>query len=109
VIFSPDLAAKITLGTKTVTRRPVKRDRASHALPCTYQTGRTYAIQLHRGGIGIDRIRVLDVSRETIELPLSWTEARAEGFISPSGFAERWEDALRRRRTARRVARSSSR
>lgn len=90
MIFSPDLAAKITLGVKTVTRRPVKRDSQGHALPCTYEPGKSYAVQLHRGGFAVDRILVKDVSRETLELPLTWTEASAEGFANPRGFSEKW-------------------
>lgn len=90
MIFTPDLAAKITLGEKTVTRRQVKRDRDGLALPCTYQQGSSYAVQLCRGGTAVDRIRVLGVRRETLKLPLSWTEAQAEGFDSPAGFTEKW-------------------
>lgn len=91
MIFAPDLAAKITLREKTVTRRPVKRDKNSgHVLACTYQVGRTYAVQLARGGSAVDGICIVDVSRETIEQPISWTEARLEGFDSPSAFEDRW-------------------
>jgi hypothetical protein len=91
VIFAPDLAAKITLGQKRVTRRPVKRDGNGHLLPCTYEPGRSYAVQLCRGGTAVDRIRIVSVRRETLELPLSWTETRAEGFTSPRGFSDKWQ------------------
>lgn len=90
MIFTPDLAAKISMGDKTVTRRPVKRDSAGHTLPCTYEPGKSYAVQLHRGGFAVDRILVKDVRRETLELPLTWTEASAEGFPHPRGFSEKW-------------------
>lgn len=92
MIFAPDLAAKITLGEKTVTRRPVKRDRRGHVLACTYQAGRSYAVQFCRGGLEVDRIRVLAVARETTEFPISWTEARREGFESPNAFENRWRE-----------------
>lgn len=91
MIFAPDLAAKITQGKKTVTRRPVKRHHSGTLLACTYQPGKTYGVQLHRGGFAVDRILVKDVRRETLDLPLTWTEAAAEGFDSPRGFAEKWE------------------
>jgi hypothetical protein len=91
VIFSPDLAAKITLGEKTVTRRPVKRDADGHTLPCTYQLGLSYGVQLHRGGFAVDHILIRDVRRETLGLPMSWTEAKAEGFDSPRAFGEKWK------------------
>lgn len=90
VIFAPDLAAKITLGEKTVTRRPVKRDSGGLVLGCTYHQGRSYAVQLARGGFAVDQIRILSVTRETTDWPISWTEARAEGFASPADFEDRW-------------------
>jgi hypothetical protein len=84
VIFAPDLAAKISLGHKTVTRRPVKREE------CLYRPGNTYAVQLWRGGYAVDRIRVLDVRRETITFPLTEDEAHREGFDAPAEFEEKW-------------------
>lgn len=88
MIFSPDLAAKITLGQKTVTRRPVKP-----GSECRYLPGRTYAVQVCRGGIEVDRIRILTVRRERLdERPISDDEARAEGFATPMDFALRWLD-----------------
>jgi hypothetical protein len=90
VIFSADLAAKVSLGTKTVTRRPVKRDRDGHVVACTYVVGGKYAVQLHRGGFSVDRIRILDVRRETIVFPIEWREARLEGFDSPADFRQKW-------------------
>lgn len=47
-------------------------------------------MQLARGGFAIDRIAVVEVERETLTFPLSWTEARLEGFDSPALFRERW-------------------
>lgn len=97
VIFAPDLAAKISLGEKTVTRRPVvKRYRGEERLARVYEVGRTYAVQLCRGGVEVDRIRIVAVTRETLHLDclpcLSWDEARAEGFVSPAAFWNRWFD-----------------
>ncbi len=92
MIFAPDLAAKITQGRKTVTRRPVKRDRDGHTLACTYKPGRTYAVQLCRGGSEVDRIGIISVSRETVEFPLTYTETAAEGFDRPEQFEARWRD-----------------
>lgn len=90
MIFAPDLAAKITLGEKTVTRRPVKFGAGDLPLPCTYRVGKVYAVQLGRGGTAVARIRIVDVTREQIRLPLSVSEARAEGFATPRGFEDKW-------------------
>lgn len=93
MIFSPDLAAKITLGKKTVTRRPVKRDPnyvGRVAFPCTYTPGRVYAVQLCRGGTAVDHIRIKDVRRETLTFPVEWGEALAEGFDHPREFEAKW-------------------
>lgn len=92
MIFGPDLAAKITQGKKTVTRRPCKRDGDGKTLACTYIVGRTYAVQLHRGGIGLDRVKITSVEREVLTFPISWTEAALEGFDTPQAFAERWAE-----------------
>ena len=89
MIFSPELAARITQGRKTVTRRPVKtRDGAE--LACRYVPGRVYAVQLSRGGIAVDRIRVLSVTRERLDGPLTQPEAEREGFTSPAAFTAKW-------------------
>lgn len=98
MIFGPDLAAKITRGEKTVTRRPCKRDRDGKTIACTYVVGRTYAVQLARGGTAVDRIRVKSVEREVLTFPIAWTEARAEGFDSPRAFEERWQELHGNRR-----------
>jgi len=94
VIFAPDLAAKISLGEKTQTRRPTKRDPNSdppgRMLPCRYAAGRTYAVQLSRGGMAVDRIRVLSVER-VITHEISREDAIAEGFASPDEFMARWK------------------
>ncbi len=92
MIFGPDLAAKITLGRKTVTRRPCKRDRDGKTLPCTYTEGRTYAVKLSRGGVAVDRIKVKSVEREVLTFPITWEEASREGFESPKAFEKRWAE-----------------
>lgn len=85
MIFHPELAARITLGAKTVTRRPVGRRET-----CRYEPGRTYAVQLRRGGVAIDSILIKAVERQTLELPLTAEEAAREGFDSPAAFEAKW-------------------
>lgn len=89
MIFTPDLAAKITLGKKTVTRRPVKVE-GGVVVPCRYLPGRTYAVQLCRGGTAVDRVRIVSVTRETLHV-LTQEEAEREGFSSPRAFTAKWD------------------
>ena len=89
MIFAPDLAAQVSRGRKTVTRRPVKHVSGGF-VSCRYYPGRTYAVQLRRGGIAIERILVKSVTRETLTFPLPADEAAAEGFRSAREFEQRW-------------------
>lgn len=99
MIFSPDLAAKITLGQKTVTRRPVKYENGE-VVPCRYVAGRVYAVQLCRGGMAVDRIRVVSIARESLVEDWGWLsppysasaldEAHREGFDTPAAFVAKW-------------------
>lgn len=84
MIFAPEMAAAISLGRKTVTRRP----RRLHE-ECRYRAGRSYAVQLHRGGFAVDRIQVVSVEAQVLGR-LSWTEAWAEGFKNPALFERHW-------------------
>ncbi len=84
VIFAPVMAAAISQGRKTVTRRP----RRLHE-ECRYHVGRSYAVQLHRGGFAVDRIMVLSVQPDELR-PLDMAEARREGFASSPAFEAHW-------------------
>ncbi len=91
MIFSPDLAAKVLAGEKTVTRRPVKRDQNDRLLPCRYRPRQSYAVQDRRGGRELGRIKVQSAYRETLRFAsITEGEARFEGFASPGDFAARW-------------------
>lgn len=96
MIFSPDMAAAITLGRKTVTRRPVKYydgpnpGRSSRRrVECRYKVGRTYAVQLMRGGMAVERIQVVSVEQVRLG-QLDRAEARLEGFSGPTAFGAKW-------------------
>lgn len=84
MIFSPELAAEITLGRKSVTRR-----RRQDGVPCRYVVGRTYGVQLHRGGCSVDRVRILSVSESTPG-DVDAAEARREGFPDVRSFQAYW-------------------
>lgn len=86
MIFAPDLAAKITLGEKTVTRR--KRERGK---PCRYVAGRSYAMQLARGGMALERLTILRVSPELLG-SIDRGDAIREGFPTVEAFQQRWID-----------------
>ena len=73
MIFSPDLAAKVMDGTKTVTRRRL------HGRPIRDQVGRTYAVQPGRGQKAIGRIRITAVRTERLG-DITMAEAHREGF-----------------------------
>jgi hypothetical protein len=90
VIFSAGLVEKVLDGSKTVTRRPVKRDREGRLLPCTYKPRRVYAVQERRGGMALGRIKIVSAYREVLAFPIPWEEARHEGFASPAAFRDRW-------------------
>lgn len=86
MIFAPDLAAAITLGTKTVTRRPRLSDK-----PCRYQVGRSYAMQLARGGFALERLIIESVT-EGLVGDVDDLEAALEGFPSARAFRRRWTE-----------------
>lgn len=87
MIFRPELAEKVLAGDKTQTRRlksdnprsPWWRER------CAYVVGREYAIQPGRGKVAIGRLLITEV-REALLGDISYGDARAEGFESPSHF-----------------------
>lgn len=95
VIFSPDLAAKVVAGHKTVTRRPRTGSNPSEKAggwiddPCRYKAGKTYAVQPGRGKKAIGRIRILSVRPETMT-DLDDDEARLEGFANTREFVAKW-------------------
>lgn len=86
MIFSPDLAALITLGHKTVTRR-----RRDPGVPCRYVVGRSYAMQVARGGMAIERL-IIDRVDATVAGDISRTDATREGFRSVGAFKRRWSE-----------------
>lgn len=85
---------------KTQTRRPMK-DGDHYAYVdgalavyrhgrLLYQVGKTYSIQPGRGRKGIGHFRLLHIGFVSRAWNMSSTEARAEGFKSPSAFREIW-------------------
>jgi hypothetical protein len=89
MIFSHDLVPKVLTGEKTVTRRPVKRNRDGMLKPCRYKVGNFYAVQEKRGGNELGRIRIVEVHRQIISL-LSPAEAQLEGFEYTDKFWDKW-------------------
>lgn len=85
MIFRPVLAAKVLDGTKTETRRPVKRD----AVVSPYRAGRDYAVQDKRGGRALARIYVERVERSIVGA-IDEDAARREGFGSRDEFVDYW-------------------
>jgi hypothetical protein len=92
VIFSHDMVPKVLTGEKTVTRRPVKRDRDGMLKPCRYKVGSFYAVQERRGGRAFGRITIVETRRDVI-LQESFTdaEARLEGFRNAIEFWFKWK------------------
>jgi hypothetical protein len=113
VIFKQQMVEKILVGEKTVTRRPVRKERiqpfgrfgefATVGRICRYQVGRDYAVQpaiedgsgKGRGGKEVARIRVLEVDRFALEpcgytLSLLVEEGRREGFKDWFAFRDYW-------------------
>lgn len=89
MIFGLARIPAILDGSKTVTRRPAKKDHAGY-LPCRYRPGRTYAVQPGRGKATVARIRVTDVRMEPLSGVYSPGEAQAEGFASVEEFCDYW-------------------
>lgn len=88
MIFSGELCGKVLDGSKTQTRRPVRRDELGEK-PCPYRVGQTYAVQPGRGKRAVGRILVLSVDRVAV-CAISTPDAVAEGFRSGVEFMDRW-------------------
>lgn len=82
MIFKPVLLKKILDEEKTVTRRP---------LPCSYEVGKTYAIQPGMARESAGRIRVLDVREEMLGCVELNSEPTLEGFKSAAEFIAYWD------------------
>jgi hypothetical protein len=87
VIFHPDLVAKVLDGSKTVTRRP-----ARGLCVCTYEVGRTYAVQPGRGKHALGRIRILATTGWERITDITDAEAVREGFADAQAFLARWRE-----------------
>lgn len=86
MIFKPPLIRAILAGTKTQTRRPIKRGETH----CRYRPGRTYAIQPGRGQPSNgNRIEITDVTSQMVG-QITYQDARAEGFRTRADFADYW-------------------
>lgn len=92
VIFREDLARKIVLGRKTVTRRPVSSNpRSPWADPCKLRVDGVYAACPGRGEAQVCKIRVRSVQTGPLGV-LSPSEARKEGLESFAEFMAVWID-----------------
>lgn len=92
MIFKPELAKKVRMGAKTMTRRPIKDtdwDNTLSRYTCRYKPGRAYAIQPGRGKPSIGRLTVLEVHRETVG-QITFKDAKREGFATTDEFKEYW-------------------
>jgi hypothetical protein len=87
VIFSPQLAAKVLDGTKTMTRRRVDH-RDGRPLQW-YHAGNVYAVQPGRGKPHVGHIRVLMVNVVPLRM-VTPLDARCEGFLTISDFMDYW-------------------
>jgi len=98
-MFGDKLLPKVLDGSKTVTRRPIREGIAGNT--CKYEVGKTYAVQpviedgpgKGRGGKAVGRIRILDVSRQTLEpftVSSKLREAEREGFKDGWAFKGYW-------------------
>jgi hypothetical protein len=98
--------ASVLNGTKTQTRRLVKpgqeltlvglwpttgtpRYGVTAGLRMIYAEGQTYAVQPGRGQKSVARVRITNIRREDVRA-ISETDAKAEGFSSPSQFLRVW-------------------
>jgi len=86
MIFSPELAAKVLSGEKTVTRR-----RLAHrdGRPIRYKVGGVYAVQPGRGKPHLGHIRVNTIDTEELQ-EMTEEESQREGFASLSAFVDYW-------------------
>lgn len=82
MIFSPELAAKVLDGAKTVTRR---------LLPARYQSGKVYAVQPGRGQRHVGHIKVTGVRTEIVAW-ISAADVRREGFNYFLDFRDYWTE-----------------
>ncbi len=93
MIFKADLAAKVMVGEKTVTRRmPSDNPRSPWwREECRYRVGQVVAVNPGRGVTNIGHIRLTTV--ELVELGhLDDAEARREGFASAAEFERLWTE-----------------
>lgn len=92
MIFSPDLAAKVLDGSKTVTRRLCSENPRSPWWRelCALKVGRDYAVQPGRSELAIGRIKVVAVRREALA-SLHPDDVRREGFYSLHEFIDAWK------------------
>lgn len=84
MIFSPALARKVLVGSKTETRRPVREGKT-----CRYRVGHTYAVQPGRGRAEEGRILVTGVYEQRLG-DIAFVNARAEGFRTTADFKAEW-------------------
>ena len=91
--FRPELAEKVMVGEKTVTRRLVSDNPRSpwFRQRCSLEVGKDYAVCPGRGTHAIGRVRVVRVSRQALHLALDPGEARREGFTNATAFYEAWK------------------
>ena len=84
MIFSPELAAKVLDGTKTITRRRVRVGDF-----CRYLPGQVYAVQPGRGKKHVGHIAVWGLSYRILN-SISDADVRSEGFVDIGGFMDYW-------------------
>lgn len=84
MIFRSELVRAIARGAKTQTRRPVKGDQ-----PCRYKVGKSVAVQPGRGRPAALRIVITAVRQEPVG-EITFEDARAEGFRTPTEFRLAW-------------------
>jgi hypothetical protein len=90
VIFDRSLARLVLDGSKTQTRRPVKRSDGL-IVACSYKPGRDYAVQRRRAGRleQIARIEVQAVEQQRLGT-ITFAQVRAEGFRTTVEFADHY-------------------
>jgi uncharacterized protein YhfF len=86
MIFRPELAKKIRVGSKTMTRRQVKPGE----MTCRYEPGKAYAVQPGRGKTATCRITVRDVRQERVG-QITLKDAKREGFNTTTEFLDYWQ------------------
>lgn len=98
MLFKRELAVKIAEGNKTQTRRIVKPDEHYDDVVETVYTGnkrkwvvgRTYGVQITRGGYSLNRFVLNGIRRERA-CDISDSDAIAEGFTGRDDFFKTWE------------------